>query len=104
MAAPAAGDALALAEAQLARLRAGDVDGYLTSEGACDLACRKAAEEPSAGPLLEQLIPVVTAIGREFDRLMAATSSRMAGLQRRRRLAGAYLPSGATDGLTMRDV
>lgn len=101
------GALLDLARAQLQRLQEGDVDRFLDDERAYTLGCSafaaSAADEASEG-VVRELVRVTTAISAELQRLMGETNTRLAELNARRRVAGAYLLAAGGEPVSLRNV
>lgn len=99
---------LDLARAQLLRLQEGDVDRFLEEERAYNTGCVTFAASAAAGErsesVVRELVTVTTAISAELQRLMGETNVRLAELNARRRVAGAYLPAAANDAVSQRNV
>jgi|GEM_PF-3576503 len=99
--------AIDIASAQLARLKAGDLDGYLENEEAYTSACQAVAAagvHTRAQELsLYRLISLAREVGAELNRLMDETSERLRQLNDRRRIAAAYFDAGPVEAMTGRE-
>ncbi len=100
--------ALEIAEAQLARLKSGDLDGYLEHEAAYTSACQAVAaagvRTRAQEVALYRLVGIATELGAELGRLMDETSERLRQLNDRRRVASAYYDAGPVEALNGRQV
>jgi hypothetical protein len=98
---------LILARAQLQRIEAGDVDGFVDAAPAYELSCEAlgpAALVSADLPNLEELIALHTRISQSLDESMRTVGARMTGLQASRRLSTAYHGPGAVEPLQSRNV
>lgn len=82
--------ALAHARAQLAALRAGDVDTFLAGEEAYAAACELAARTATSARSLGILVELVAEISSETGRIAAQSELDMARLRRGSHVATAY--------------
>jgi len=98
--------ALELAGRQLARLQAGDVNGFIDNveeyARACD-AVAVLAPDGDSGVIeaIEQLIAANHAASAELASLMSVAAGRLAGLQQSRQAATAYLATPSMDAITV---
>ena len=88
--------ALAFAGRQLARLRAGDFEGFEEAESTYLEACAAVTALPVPGPGPARLADVVADIAAELARMRAETGVAMTRLRATKTVTGAYLdvPSG----------
>ncbi len=87
--------AFGLANAQLARLVSGDIEGFLASEDAYTAACEAAAAVAPDAEALATLLATVAAIGRHATAIGDEASTEMAALSGRRAALTAYTRSAA---------
>ena len=87
--------ALNLAEAQLARLNSGDIDGFLAFEDVYAAACEAAAALAPDAASLDRLLAVVAAISRCAATVGDEARQQMARLGGRRTGIAAYTATAA---------
>jgi hypothetical protein len=89
------GDALRLAQAQLARLAADDFDAYVAAlpeyEAACNAVASMGSAQSPHDARLTELIEIQRRIAAQIDASKAQLTQRMAKLRVSRRANGAYL-------------
>jgi hypothetical protein len=88
-------EAVALAAAQLARLDAGDMDGFLACEQEYLDACEAAAALATEAGSLEALLRLVSSIAERAAGIGNETQREMARLGDRRTALSAYTRSAA---------
>ncbi len=101
--------ALEIGRRQVARLQAGDVNGFLEEleryGRACDAVIDLAVDGDSdVMSAIRQLMSVNGLASAELASLLAAAAGRLAGMQQSRQAAIAYLATPSRDGLTVRQM